>query len=93
MPRARCCAWRKVLHEHVRIFEQLRQDALCLRALHIQCEALLGAIAPHEVRSETADPAIVRACEVATARPLDLDDTRTQVSKLTRTEWGGDRVF
>ena len=61
--------------------------------LHVESEAFLGAISPHEVRREAAHARVVAAREVADAGALDLDHAGTQIGELARRERRGDRVL
>ena len=54
--------------------------------LHVQREALLRAVGPHEVRRESAHALVVAAREVAHAGALDLDHARAQIRQLARRE-------
>ena len=90
---ARGRAGREVLHQHVGLLEQAIQDLRRARVLQIEREAFLGAVGPHEVRSQAAHALVVAAREVAHAGTLDLDDARAEVGELARAERRRDGVL
>src|SRR5581483_11316959 len=61
--------------------------------LHVERQAFLGAVGPHEMRGETLHAVVVGAREIAHAGTLDLDHARTEVGELARAERRRDRVL
>src|SRR6478672_4436610 len=61
--------------------------------LHVEGEALLAAIGPHEVRRQATHALVVAACEVPDAGAFDLDDACAEIGELSRGERRGDRVL
>jgi hypothetical protein len=61
--------------------------------LEVQRQALLAAVAPHEVRAQAVDAGVVGAGEITHTRPLDLDDARALVGELARAEGRRHRVL
>ena len=88
-----CRAGREVLDEHVRRFEQLREDQLRLGMLQVEREAFLGAVGPDEVGRLAADAGVVAARRIADAGAFDLDDAGAEIGELARAERRGDDVF
>ena len=87
-------AGRQVLHHHVGLaHDELFEQRRGLRMLHVQREAFLAAIRPDEMGCQAAHALVVAAREVAAARALDLDHTRTEVGQLARRKGRRDGVF
>ena len=76
-------AGRKVLDEYVGARQQPRQDLFRLRLLEIQRQRLLRAVQPDEMTRHALDRCVVRTGEVSSARALDLDHTRAEVSQVS----------
>ncbi len=93
-PEPRCRAGGQVLHDDIgALAHQTLQDGLALRMLDVERQALLRPVGPDEMRRQAGHALVVRAGEVARARPLDLDDARAEVGQLPRAERRGDRVL
>jgi hypothetical protein len=93
-PEARRRAGGEVLHEHVGLVEdQPLEHALRFGMLHVEREALLRAIGPHEVRGEAAHARVIAAREVADTGPLHLDHARAEIGELPRRERCRDRML
>src|SRR5690606_34290129 len=83
-PEARRRAGREVLDQHVGARDERIEDRPGLRVLHVERQALLGAVGPDEMRRLPAHALVVAAREVAAARALDLDHARAEVGELAR---------
>src|SRR6185503_21184575 len=79
-------AWREVLHEHIRPFQQAMQYRAGLPVLEIEREALLRPVAPYEMRTQATHAFVVGAREVARAGTLDLDHPGAEIGELARAE-------
>ncbi len=83
----------EVLHEDVGLLHQSVEHRLRTRMLHVEREALLGAVDPDEMRGLSLHRAVVAARRVAAAGPLDLDDARAQLRQLARAERARDDLL
>src|SRR4029077_7006689 len=86
-------AGRQVLHEDVRLLDQTLENRPGARMLHVEGDALLRAVGPHEVRREALDRVVIGTRRVARPRALDLDDACAKVGKLARGERPGDDLL
>src|ERR1700741_5258503 len=86
-------ARRQVVKKHVCLLEQPREDPLRLGMLHVEREALLRAVHPHEVGREPLDRPVIRAGRIAALRALDLDHPRAELRELARRERPGDHLL
>ena len=92
-PQARGRAGREVLDEHVRALDEPGEDLRGFGVLHVEREAFLGAVEPHEIRRLAFDRLVVVAREIADFRALDLDHARAEIGELARSERRGDRLL
>ena len=86
-------ARREVLQQHVGTADQPIQHRSGGRLLHIEGDAALAAIEPHEMAALAMDETIVVAGEIADARPFDLDDIAAHVREVPAAQRRGDSVF
>ncbi len=73
--------------------DQPRENFRGLRVLHVERQAFLRAVEPHEVRRQAFDRLIVVAREIADAGTLDLDHARAEIRELARRERRRDRLL
>ena len=83
----------EVLDEHVGPLQQRVEHARDPRILEIERNALLAPVEPDEIARLAVHRSVVRAGEVARARPLDLDDPRPEVGELPGGERRRDRLL
>ena len=86
-------ARREILHQHIGACDEFRQNGARLRILHIERDAFLGSVGPHEVRSQPFDPVIVVTRKIPAPGALDLDHAGTEIGQLARAKRRGDGVF
>jgi hypothetical protein len=72
---------------------QAGQDGPARAGLQVQGQRLLAAVEPDEVAGQALDRLVVVPGEVASPRPLDLDDPRSQVGELTGGKRRSDRLL
>src|SRR4029078_630257 len=86
-------ARRQVLHEHIRAREQPGENLGCVAVLHIEREAFLGAVDPHEMRSEPVYGVVVVARGITGVRTLDPDHASAKLGELAGAERPGDDLL
>jgi hypothetical protein len=86
-------ARREVLNENVCASHEPRKDLCGVRVLHIERQAFLRAVEPHEISRLSFDGLVVIAREIADCRALDLDHSSAQVRELAGGERRGDGLL
>jgi hypothetical protein len=69
----------EVLDEHVGMLEEPVHHLKGIGMRQVEGDALLGSVQPDEVARHSPDGLVVGPREIASARPLHLDDACTQV--------------